>query len=625
MATTALDYQILKTEAELDQLIEQLQQQPEFVFDFETTSLKTHNTELELVGLGFTWQSGQSRYVPFHHSIWGGTQSAQYPELVCLERQQELLQKFEVLFLDESIGKAGQNVKYDCRVLHRFGLGIQNLCFDTMVAHYALYSDRLPHNIDDIAMCHLGHQKIRTKHIIPKKTPKNPNPSMAQRPAEEVAVYCMEDCDYTWQAMLHLRELLVADPRASKLFYEIDMPLVEVLTRIECNGVQLDLTQMDAMRQTFAKTLTDLQAEINQVAGKPITLTNPAQLAELLYDQLRLDKKNRIKVRRTPSGARSTDAKTLARLSHEPVVQAIQKYKAMRKLQGDFITKLPQMVSQITGLLHASFNQTITSTSRLSSSEPNLQQVPQRTEEGKKIRECFVSRFEGGKILAADLSQAEMRILAHISEDPVLLDCYLNDRDMHCAAAALAYGITEDEVQPTQRSAAKTVNYGIIYGMSAKRLSNETGMTYEEADAFIKRYLANMRGVHQYIETTKKFLRFHGYVETLFGRRRYISKIFSDNDFDIWAAEREATNAPIQGFQADWLKIAMLKIDHDMQQQKLQSLMVMQVHDELVFDAHPDEFEVLKEIVLEHMPASYQLAVPMLVDAHYADSWAEAH
>lgn len=607
-----MQYTIIKDKTSLVEYINILRNQSEFVYDIETNSLDTHGKESEIVGLGFCFEEGKATYIPFNGEI--------------LPR--DIIDLTSSIFQDESIKKAGHNIKFDSRALHRAGINIKNIYFDTMVAAYCLYGDRIGSNLDDLTLHHLNHIKIRTKTLIPKKNKANPNPNMKQAAIDAVGIYCCEDVDYTFRLYKLFKGMLELPDNAycKKLFYSIDMPLVEVLVRMECEGVKISETRLDEIKDQVSDKLTKLQQEIDSIAGRPVVLTKPADISNLLYNELKLNEKYDLDLVLTESGQASTGAATLEKYKEETIVDKILEYKLLGKLMSTYITAIPEYISRHTGLLHPFFGQTATSTGRLNSSNPNCQNIPARTKIGKQLREVFVSRFPNGKILAVDYSQAELRILAHMSKESIFIRAYTEEKDIHTMVASEvvfekdAASITVDE-----RAKVKTVNFGLLYGMRAKKLSLTLKIPIEEADLIMSKYMSRLGKLKNFLDTARLVLSKQGYTESYFGRRRYIPKIYSSDKFDQWAAEREAANHIIQGTNADIIRIAMVRIQSMLDSNNYKSKMILQVHDELVFDLHPDEINILPDKIKNIMQTIVEFDITMRADAKIGNNWSEAH
>lgn len=589
----------------------------EVSFDLETTGLDTHAEDLEIVGLGFTYKPKQGFYIPVN-----------YEHGLSVE---EILDIFREVLEDDCVGLIGQNIKYDARVCRRYGITLQHIKFDTFVAHYCLYGDRFPHNLDDMSMQFLNLKKIRTKTLIPKKTKANPNPSMKDMPVEDVGHYCMEDTDTTFQLYQHMKELLDLEENsfAKELFYKIELPFLPVLIEMECNGSYVDIDYLDKLHNKYISRIKKYTDFIYKKVGKVFSLTAPSEIAEALYDILKIPEKLGITIPTTSkSGQKKTDKETLEKLEEEPVVRALLKVKEYQKLLKTYVVGLTNSISPVTGLIHGSFNQCQTATGRLSSSNPNLQNIPSRTQEGKAIRKAFISRWQGigGHIYACDLSQAELRVLAALSGDKTLIKAYEEDKDIHDAVARVSFKLPKDQPVPKDiRAKAKSVSFGLVYGMKANKLANQLKIPKADAQKIIDDYLDGMPGVKRFLDESEQFTYMHGYSETLCKRRRYVPKAFSDNVIDQWAAARESTNFLIQGLNADIMKIAMIDIQEKIQRHNLKSLMILQVHDEVVFDVYPGEIEKLQEIVTFSMENALSLDVKLVAEGAVADNWSDAH
>lgn len=588
------------------------------VFDTETTGLETHNPNIKLIGLGLCWSPGNAAYISL------------------VEDSDRKLKEFEELILNNpNIEKRGQNYKFDIRMLAARGYKFCNLGHDSSLLSYCLYGDRNSvgsnenhvggHGLDELSLFNFNFIKTRTKSLIPKKTKKNPNPSMLQAPQDKVATYCMEDTDFTYRAINRLLELLEQNKNAKDLYYNIELPVHPVLIDMELKGVYIDVKKTIEIKEKMLDIQKKSVQHISDLIGEPVEITNRDQLEDIIFKRLKLqDTKDNVKLKPTKTGI-SVDKKTLEQFKDHEFVKELLVAKALEKNIGTYLEEMPNIVSPIDNTIHGSFNQINTTTGRLSSNAPNLQNLPTRTDEGKLIRSVFVSRFPGGKILSADYSQCEIRILAHMSNEPIFINAYENNKDVHTYVASLLYNIDYDKVTKEQRTPTKTINFGLIYGMGPDKLMTETNMTKEGAEAFIAAYLKKLTKVDAWIKETREFLRKNGYTETLFGRRRYLPEIYSNKRYKQEAAEREGTNHPVQGTNADITKLAMIQINKELKANYMKSLMILQVHDELVFDAHPNEFEQLYEIVMRIMPNVVKLKVPLVCEAKYGESWTDAH
>jgi len=606
-----LKYNIINTDQELDIFIDNLNNQHQFVFDLESSGLETHSADIKIVGIGFCWEVGVAYYIPFNKTI----------------DQEKILEKLILPFLNDSIGKIGHNLKFDIRLLDRFGIKVNNILFDTCVAGYSLYGDRLNHNLDDLTLHHLNHVKIRTKSLIPKKSATNPNPSMLDSPADEVGLYCCEDVDFTFRLFELFRTLLALPENlhCKKLFYEIDMPLVPVLIKMECQGVKIDETRLETLRTELSALMDTIHQEIDTIAGRAVVLTNPSDIGNLVFIEKGLGGRD-TEIVRTATGRIATTAATLEALEGEPLVDKILEYKTLNKLMSTYILAMPGYISKHTGLLHPFFNQTGTSTGRLSSSSPNVQNIPAKNKIGKQIREAFISRFLGGFVLSVDYNQAELRILAHMSKEPVFLKAYKNNEDIHTAVAAeVIYNKPKDQVTKEERTPVKVINFGLMYGMRGKRLAATLGIGIPEANALLTKYMNKMGNLRKFLDEVRVNAAKTGYSEGLFGRRRYVPKIFSNNQLHRWSAEREAANNVIQNTNADIIRIAMVRVQDMIDKHKFKSMMILQVHDELVFDIHPEELETIVPKIVIIMESIVKFDVIMKAEAKYAKNWSDAH
>lgn len=638
MQQHTVDYKVLKTKDEILQLRDDLLNMSKVVFDCETTGLDVHSEDFAILGLGFTWKSGQGRYVAINATEHGMS-------------EKEILDEFSDVLENENIKKIGQNIKYDALALHRKGITLNGLCFDTLVAHYCLYSDTRPQNLDDVCIHFFNIQKIKTKTLIPKKTKKNPNPSLSQVDVDKVGFYCCEDTDTTWRLYEYLTLELANNPSSFTLFKDIELPIYIVSIDMEKAGVYIDTTRLDALSEKINKKVQDLFSILTNKLGYELEISNTDKLRMALYEHLKIQDEIDIDIPRTEKrGELKTDKNTLKLLESNEYVSIILSIKNYAKLLSTFVDKFPQHISAITGCIHASFGTCMTSTGRWTSFGPNLQQIPNRDKEGREVREIFVSRWKdkGGLILAADYSQAELRILTHVSKDSELFSIYSKpDADIHTEVARKVAKLPEDyEIPKEKRSAAKTVNFGIIYGMGPKKLSAETGMSFVESKEFINTYLNTFSGVKRFLNNTEIFVRARGYTETVFGRKRYIKGIPNlqkqldyliatgaewdnplrkETQLEIWASIRQGQNHVIQGTCADILKLAMIKVHKELKRRMLKSLIVIQVHDEIVLDIYPGEQDEVVLLVKEAFETAVQFDIAMTSDIKVADNWALAH
>jgi DNA polymerase-1 len=604
MAVSQHDYQIVTTTQGLADLLGKLSSARWLAVDVETTSLNVR--QAGLVGIALSWAPGEAAYLPVgHHSL-------EQPTQLSLE---QVLTQLKSILEDPVLPKVAHNGKYDMGVLARYGVGLQTLASDTMIAAYLLNEKAL--NLKAVAFSKLGIEMTPIQELI--GTGKK-QLSMAQVGVDEAARYACADADVTGQLSL-LLEGELKEQELWQLFAEVEMPLVPVLWRMESNGVALDSEQLRELAHSLGRQMHQLEQDIYNAVGHQFNINSPQQLGRVLYDELNLQQ-YLPRSRKTKSGY-STEASVLEsmRESHQ-VVDLILRYRELAKLKSTYIDVLPGLVDSKTGRIYTSFNQTGTTTGRLSSSDPNLQNIPVRGDLGRKIRQAFISQ-PPCFLLAGDYSQIDLRALAHLSQDPNLLAAFHHDEDIHSATASQVFGVATSAVTPEMRRVAKTANFGIIYGMSDYGLEQATGLSHEEAAQFIKTYFDKYQGVKVYLEATKQQARKQGYVKTLLGRRRYISEIKSDNYQVRSAAERMAINMPVQGTSADIIKVAMINLQREMDRLKLQSRLILQIHDELIFEVPPEELERMKLLVPQVMSQSIKLSVPLKVDIKLGHNWGE--
>ncbi len=592
--------------------LEKLHKARFLVIDLETTSLNPHAADI--VGISVSFKEGEAYYLP-----------ANLEKPVFGKKEKDLdrfLEDLKGVLADEGVEICGQNIKYDLMVLHRAGFTeVNRVSFDTMVAHYLLYPGAMRHNLDYLSLVYLNVKKIPTTDLIGKGKAQI---SMRDVPVARVSEYACEDADMTYRLKVKLEAELM-DSGLRDLFDEVEMPLLRVLQHMELSGVRVDEKQLGIMSVDLEHRVEALSEEIYEHTGVRFNINSTQQLGKILFERLEIHTELGIKkIKKTKTGY-STDASVLAALSAHPLPRALLEYRQMQKLRSTYVDALPRLINPKTRRIHASFNQAVTATGRLSSSDPNLQNIPIRTELGRLIREAFIPRDEEHLLLSADYSQIELRILAHISEDTALIEAFQKGEDIHRGTAALIFGLAPNEVTPEHRAQAKTINFGIIYGMGAQRLSRETGLSFGEAQAFIDAYFETFFGVKDYIERTLEKARKNGYVSTLLGRKRRIEEIDSPNPRMRAMAENIATNTPIQGTAADLIKKAMIEIYHAMKADSLGAAMILQVHDELVFDVPKNEMEIMEKLVREKMEGALDLKVPILVDLGKGRNWLEAH
>jgi DNA polymerase I len=601
-------YQLVRCRADFDHLCQTLQTLPRFAVDTETTSLNPLNAELVCVSLA--WMPGEAYCVPL-----------QFPDDPQPDDGVYVLNGLKPILEDPAILKCGQNIKYDMLVLSRHGVELQGVEFDTMVASYVVNPSGRQHNLDALALEYLQIKKIPITDLLGSGRAQR---TMREVPIEEVARYACEDADVTWR----LRDLLEAKLRETAtwdLFQRVEIPLIGVLKEMEQAGVCLDVPLLQQMSQDMDRQLLTLTQDIHALAGEIFNINSTQQLGRILFEKLEIQKAQGIKrVRKTKTGY-STDVAALEQFKDHPLVQKMLEYRQLAKLKSTYVDALPQLINPRTGRVHTSYNQTVAATGRLSSSDPNLQNIPARTELGREIRKAFIAATDDRCLLSADYSQIELRILAHLSEDATLIESFRSGEDVHRRTASKIFGVPPEQVTAEQRARAKTINFGVIYGMGPTRLARENDISFEEAKRFIEAYFATYPGVHRYTVESIDKAREQGYVTTLLGRRRYLPELFSDNQGIRAAAENMAINTPVQGSSADLIKLAMINIRERLRRERLNAQMLLQVHDELVFEVPVAELEAVKPLVVEEMEGAIQLAVPIQVDVGAGRNWFEAH
>jgi len=584
-----------------------LKQAELIAFDSETTSLDAQ--QAELVGLSFAVSPHEAAYIPLAHRYMG------VPEQ--LDRD-AVLAALKPLLEDPARAKVGQHAKYDMNVLAHYGIEVRGVAYDTMLESYVLDSTATRHDMDSLALKYLGHGTIRFEDIAGKGARQL---TFDQIALEQAGPYAAEDADVTLRLHQCLWQKLEAIPALARVLREIEMPLVPVLARIERHGALVDAKLLGEQSLELGGKLQQLEREAHELAGEAFNLASPKQLCAILYERLGLPV-----LSKTAKGQPSTAESVLAELAEQgyPLPQVIMQHRSLSKLKGTYTDKLPQQINPRTGRIHTSYHQAVTATGRLSSSDPNLQNIPIRTPEGRRIRQAFVAP-PGYRLVAADYSQIELRIMAHLARDEGLLDAFRHDRDVHRATAAEVFGVELEQVSHDQRRSAKAINFGLIYGMSAFGLAKQIGVERKQAQAYIDRYFARYPGVLAYMERTRAQAAEQGYVETLFGRRLYLPEIQSKNGALRKAAERTAINAPMQGSAADIIKRAMVAVDGWLLESGLDARMILQVHDELVLEVREDQVEALKAGLLPRMSGAAELDVPLLVEAGVGGNWDEAH
>lgn len=600
------NYQTIFDKTSFEEWLSRLKNCQAFAFDTETTSLNAQ--QAELVGVSFAIESGHAAYVPVAHSYQGAPQQ--------LSREY-VLQGLKPLLEDPELPKIGQNLKYDMSVLANYGIAMQGIKFDTMLESYVLNSVGSRHDMDSLAERHLGHTPVAFSDIAGKGKSQL---TFDQIELDKAGHYAAEDADVTLQLHHALMPQLTSQPKLHRIFTELEMPLVNVLSRIECNGVLIDDTMLMHHSQELAMSMQETESKAYALANGEFNLASPKQIQEILYDKMNLPV-----LKKTPKGAPSTAEDVLQDLAVEhELPRLILEHRSLGKLKSTYTDKLPTMIVAKTGRVHTSYHQAVAATGRLSSSDPNLQNIPIRTEQGRRIREAFIAP-SGSTILAADYSQIELRIMAHLSGDETLLHAFSNNLDIHKATAAEIFETPLEDVSSEQRRHAKAVNFGLIYGMSAFGLAKQLHVERKQAQQYIDQYFAQYPGVAEYMERTREFAREHGFVETVFGRRLYVPDIKARNHNARQYAERTAINAPMQGTAADIIKRAMLEVDRWLVENGAAAKMIMQVHDELVFEVESDSADQLQAEICRIMQDIGQLDVPLVVDAATGANWSAAH
>ncbi|HUH27454.1 DNA polymerase I [Gelidibacter sp.] len=600
-ATTSHFYQSVASGMATKLFIQNLMKQSSVCFDTETTGLDPITAEL--VGIAFSWEVGKGFYIPFPEDK---------------EEAQNLIEELRPFFEAETIEKVGQNLKYDIKVLHKYNIQVKGKLFDTMLAHYLINPD-MRHNMDILAETYLNYTPMPIEALIGKKG-KN-QLSMRTVSLEKQTEYAVEDADITLQLKEHFEKEL-GEANTQKLFDEIEIPLLRVLADMELEGINLDEKFLNSLSEKLDNDIKTLEANIFKEAGEEFNIASPKQLGDILFDKLKLVDKPK----KTKTGQYATGEEILSYLAKDhAIIQHILDYRGLAKLKSTYVDALPTQVEPTTGRVHTDYMQTVAATGRLSSNNPNLQNIPIRTERGRQVRKAFVPRDENYVLLAADYSQIELRIIAALSEEDNMINAFKNGEDIHASTASKVFGVPLAEVTREQRSNAKTVNFGIIYGVSAFGLSNQTDLSRSEAKDLIDTYYATYPKLRNYISDQIEIARENGYVQTVLGRRRYLKDINSRNAVVRGAAERNAVNAPIQGSAADIIKVAMINIHKKLVDEKFKTKMLLQVHDELVFDVYKPELEDIKKMVKSEMESAYELAVPLVVDLGVGQDWLEAH
>ncbi len=600
-ATNSHFYQSVASGMATKLFIQNLMKQTSVCFDTETTGIDPITAEL--VGIAFSWEAGKGFYLPFPENK---------------DEAQELIEQLRPFFESETIQKIGQNLKYDIKVLRKYNVKVKGKLFDTMLAHYLINPD-MRHNMDVLAETYLNYTPISIEELIGKKG-KN-QLSMRDVPLDKQTEYAVEDADITLQLKEHFEKEL-GDANTQKLFDEIEIPLLRVLADMELEGINLDEDFLNSLSEQLDSDIKTLEANIYKEAGEEFNIASPKQLGDILFDKLKLvDKPKKTK---TGQYATSEDILSYLAKDHE-IIQHILDYRGLAKLKSTYVDALPTQVEPSTGRVHTDYMQTVAATGRLSSNNPNLQNIPIRTERGRQVRKAFIPRDENYILLAADYSQIELRIIAALSKEETMINAFKKGEDIHASTASKVFNVPIEEVTREQRSNAKTVNFGIIYGVSAFGLSNQTDLSRGEAKELIDTYYATYPKLRNFISEQVDFARNNGYVQTVLGRRRYLNDINSRNAVVRSAAERNAVNAPIQGSAADIIKIAMINIHKKLEEGNYKTKMLLQVHDELVFDVYKPELEPIKTLVKTEMENAYILDVPLDVDLGVGNDWLEAH
>ena len=590
----------------LDEWISRLEDAPLFAFDTETTSL--NYMQAEIVGVSFAVEPGDAAYVPLAHIN---------PGLEGQLNREQVLEQLRPLLESDAVKKVGQHLKYDANVLANHGISLRGIAHDTMLESYVLDAVGSRHDMGSLALKYLGQRVISFEEVAGKGVKQI---TFDHVPIEQAAEYAAEDADVTLRLHEALMPRLEAEPKLREVYEDLELPLVPVLSKIERNGAYVSVDRLRKQSGEIATRLAELETKACELAGQPFNLASPKQLGEILFEKLELPV-----IKKTPKGAPSTAEEVLVELANDYELPAVLiEHRGLAKLKSTYTDKLPEMVDAATGRVHTSYHQAVTATGRLSSSDPNLQNIPVRTEEGRRIRQAFIAPL-GRKIVAADYSQIELRIMAHLSSDAGLLHAFAHELDVHSATAAEVFDVALEAVNNDQRRKAKAINFGLIYGMSAFGLAKQIGVSRSEAQQYIDRYFARYPGVADYMDATRALAHEQGYVETLLGRRLYLPEINARNKQRQLAAERTAINAPMQGTAADIIKLAMIEVDRWLTDSALDAKMIMQVHDELVFEVADDACDALCAEVTARMANVIELKVPLLTEVGVGANWDEAH
>ena len=600
LKTTSHDYKLVDNEEDMRSLCDFFMTKQILSLDTETTS--TNPIEAELVGLSFAVEESKAFYVPMPENR---------------EEAQRVVEIFRLVYEEETILKVGQNIKYDLEVLANYGVELKGRMFDTMIAHY-LIQPELRHNMDYMAEVYLNYQTIHIDELI---GPKGKNQrSMRSLPPNDVYEYACEDADITLR-LKNVLEPKLKEAEVESLFWEIEMPLVPVLASMEMNGVRIDTESLQETSRLFTERMIQLEQHIYELAGEEFNISSPKQVGDILFGKMQIIEKPK----KTKTGQYVTSEEVLQQLrTKHKIVDDILNFRGLKKLLGTYVDALPKLINPKTGHIHTSFNQTVTATGRLSSSDPNLQNIPVRGEDGKEIRKCFIPE-PNCLFFSADYSQIELRVMAHLSKDEHMIHAFQEGYDIHAATAATIYKKDINEVTRDERTKSKRANFGIIYGITVFGLAERLDIERAEARQLIEGFFETFPQVHDYMEQSKKLVREKGYAETVYHRRRYLPDILSRNATVRGFAERNAINAPIQGSAADIIKVAMVRIYNRFKAENIRSKMILQVHDELNFSVYPDEKERVEAIVMEEMQNAYQLCVPLVADCGWGTNWLEAH
>ncbi len=594
-------YKLVQTEKEINKLIEYLFKQKSFCFDTETTGLNIQ--EASLIGISFSCKNNEAFYVPIPEDM---------------EKATAILARFRAIFGYPWIEKIAHNLKFDLNVLAKYKVKLAGPLFDSMLAHYLLEPD-MRHNMDYLSEVYLAYKPVSIESLI---GPKGKNQkSMKDVPMEQLVDYACEDADITWQLATIFKEKL-KESELEDIFNNIEMPLLPVLAKMERNGICLDSEALHKLEKTLEEEVIQITKDIYALSETEFNIASPKQLGEILFDQLALDPK----AKKTKTGQYSTSEAVLSKMKDKhPIIEKVLEFRSIQKLRSTYVEALPKMVSPVTQRIHTSYNQAVAATGRLSSNNPNLQNIPIRTDRGKLVRQAFIAPNDETVLLAADYSQIELRLIAELSEDKHMVEAFMNGEDIHRSTAAKVFNVPLEEVDASQRSNAKTVNFGIIYGVSAFGLSQQTDLSRSEAKEIIETYFENYSELKSYMDRQVAFARDNGYVSTLLGRRRWLRDINSRNGMVRQHAERNAINAPIQGTAADIIKLAMIDIHEKLEKGNFKSKMLLQVHDELVFEVPKNEIERLSAMVKESMETIHKTKVPLIVEVGLGQNWLEAH